>query len=328
MKNILVTGGAGFIGSHLTEVLVKKGFNVIVIDNLKTGKLSNLKSIMKMKNFKFVKNDIRKKISIERYFKKIDIVFHLAAIAEIVPSIESPEDYFNTNVTGTLNILQLCKKNRIIKLIYTASSSCYGIPKKFPTKENEKIDPQYPYALTKHMGEELILHWSKVYKLNYISLRLFNVYGPKSRTSGTYGAVFGVFLAQKIAGKPFTVVGNGRQKRDFVYIDDVISCLIKSALSKINNQIFNVGSDCTYSINYLVKLLKGKKISIPKRPGEPDCTFADISKIKKQLKWKPKFALDTGVSKLLNNLSYWENAPIWNSTKIKSATKKWFEYLG
>ena len=171
------------------------------------------------------------------YFRNADNVFHLAAKADIVPSIENPNLYFDVNVKGTLNILNQSVKNNIKRFIYIASSSSYGIPKKYPTPENSKIDPQYPYALTKRLGEELVLHYSKIYNLNSTSLRFFNVYGPRARTSGTYGAVFGVFLAQKIANKPYTVVGDGTQTRDFTYISDVVDSIIKVLKKKIYGEI-------------------------------------------------------------------------------------------
>ena len=191
MNRAIVTGGCGFIGSHLAEKLINLGYKVIIIDNLSTGRIEN---ISKFKNrLKFFKLDIKNKDKIESLFKKIDIVFHCAALADIVPSIQKPKKYYDSNVTGSLNVVSSCVKHKVKKIIYTASSSCYGISKNTPTSENEKINPEYPYALTKYLGEQIILHWSKVYKLNCISLRLFNVYGPRSRTSGTYGAMFGTF---------------------------------------------------------------------------------------------------------------------------------------
>ncbi len=327
MKKVIVTGGAGFIGSHLTTKLIQKGYKVVIIDNFNTGKLSNISHIKRNKNLSIAKFDIRNKKKIRNLFKNVSFIFHLAAIAEIVPSIENPEEYFTTNVNGTLNILELAKENGVGKIIYAASSSCYGLPNKFPTDELQKIDTQYPYALTKYVSEELIIHWSSVYGIDFVSLRLFNVYGPRSRTSGTYGAVFGVFLAQKLAKKPLTVVGDGTQKRDFVYVDDVVDAFIKATNKKVKNQIFNIGSGKTYSINYLVKLLGEKKIFIKKRPGEPDCTFANINKAKKILNWKPKIGLKVGVNKLLDNISYWKDAPIWDKRSINKATKSWFKYL-
>ena len=244
-----------------------------------------------------------------------------------MPSIENPKNYFSSNVNGTLNVLQYCDSKKLKKFIYAASSSCYGIPKKYPTKENAKINPQYPYALSKWMGEELVMHWSKIYKLKVISLRFFNLYGPRSRTSGTYGAMFGTFLAQKISGLPFTIVGNGNQKRDFTYVTDAVGAIVKASKSNINGEIFNVGSGNSISVNYIVKQLKGKKIFIPKRPGEPDKTFADIKKIKKYLKWTPKVNIDKGIKLLLKNINDWKDAPVWTKNKIHIATKSWFKYL-
>jgi len=254
-------------------------------------------------------------------------VFHLAAIADIVPSIEKPEKYFNSNVLSTLNILECCKNLKLKKLIYTASSSCYGIPKKYPTKETEKISPQYPYAFSKYIAEQLIVHWSKVYKIRYNSLRLFNVYGTKSRTSGTYGAMFGVFLTQKLKNQPLTIVGNGQQSRDFIYVSDVVDALIISAKNKSFNQIFNVGNGKPIKIIDIAKLLKSNYVFIDDRPGEPKKTYANINKIKKTLKWKPKINIQQGINELLADIQYWKNAPLWTPKKIKVATKSWFRYL-
>ncbi len=248
-------------------------------------------------------------------------------MADIVPSIEDPESYYNANVNGTFNVMQASKEHNVAKVIYSASSSCYGIPDIFPTPETADIRPQYPYALTKYLGEQIVLHWSKVYKVPSISARFFNVYGPRSRTSGTYGAVFGVFLAQKLNNKPFTVVGDGTQTRDFTYVTDIVDALLLASESKLDNEVINLGSDNTYSVNSLVDLLEGEKIYIAKRPGEPDCTWADISKAKDLLNWQPKVTLQEGVKKLLDNIDYWKDAPVWDEKSISVATKKWFDYL-
>ena len=263
-----------------------------------------------------------------KYFKGIDRVFHLAALADIVPSIENPDTYYQANVTGTFNVMKACKKFNVGKVVYSASSSCYGIPDIVPTPESAEIRPQYPYALTKFLGEQIVMHWSNVYRVPSVWLRLFNVYGPRSRTSGTYGAVFGVFLAQKLSKKPFTVVGDGTQTRDFTYVEDVTSALITASESTLEGEIINIGSDNTCSINRVVELLEGEAVYIPKRPGEPDCTWADISKAKKLLKWIPTVSIEQGIKNLLDNIDYWSEAPVWDANSISIATKKWFEYLG
>ncbi len=304
------------------------GHNVIAVDNLTVGSEGNLKNIKNSKNFKFIKLDVSNYSELENVSLNIDWVFHLAGLADIVPSIESPDKYFQANVIGTYNIAKLALEKNIKRTIYAASSSCYGIPENFPTPESARCDPRYPYALTKYLGEQILMHWQSVYRLNVLSLRLFNVYGPRARTSGTYGAVFGVFLAQKLAGKPFTVVGDGTQTRDFTYVSDVCRAFLIAAQSQLSGEVLNVGSGHTYEVNRLVSLLQGPIINIPKRPGEPDCTFADISKISKLLGWKPEVSLEKGVSIMLENLKDWKDAPLWDVDKIERATKSWFKHLG
>lgn len=327
MQKIIVTGGAGFIGSHLIEFLLKKNLNVLVVDNLSTGRKVNIE---KFKNqIEFYNLDIcHNQAKLDKIFSNCHGVFHLAALADIVPSITNPQKYYNSNVKGTLNILNACVKNNIKRIVYAASSSCYGIPNKFPTTEKSKIDCRYPYALTKYIGEQLIMHWSKLYDLEANSLRLFNVYGTRSRTSGTYGAVFGVFLAQKLAGEPLTVVGNGEQSRDFTYVTDVVKAMFEVFSKKnIKNEIFNVGSGNTVSINKIAKLIGGKKVFIPKRPGEPDCTFADINKITSKTNWKPSININKGIKLILSDINYWKKAPVWTPEKIEAVTKDWFDYV-
>lgn len=251
----LVTGGCGFIGSHMVDKLLVEGHQVRVIDNLTTGHPENLDHQKENPNLEVYYMDIRNKEEIELIFENVDFVFHFAALADIVPSIQKPWEYYSSNVLGTFNVVECSKKANVKKLVYAASSSCYGIPDEFPTKETAEIRPQYPYALTKRLGEETVLHWGLVYDLPVITLRLFNVYGTRSRTSGTYGAVFGVFLAQKYAGKPFTVVGDGKQTRDFTYVTDIADAFYTAAMSGVTLDTFNVGSGGTYSVNQLCKLL-------------------------------------------------------------------------
>ena len=323
---IIITGGGGFIGSHLCENLLNLGHQIIIIDNFSTGRKENLASFYN--DIKIIECDISIKGTWENEFKNIDWVFHLAALADIVPSIQKPEAYFNSNVIGTLNVIQASLKYNIQRFIYSASSSCYGLPIIYPTKETAPISCQYPYALTKRLGEEIVLHWSNLYNLPALSLRFFNVYGTRSRTSGTYGAVFGVFLAQKLAKKPLTIVGDGKQTRDFTYVSDIVEAIIAAVKSDYTGEIYNVGSGKTVSINKLVSLLSDDYEFIPKRPGEPDCTFADISKIKKHLKWNPKISIEEGVNIVLKNIDYWKSAPVWDRDSISKETKDWFKYLG
>jgi UDP-glucose 4-epimerase len=325
---VLVTGGAGFIGSHLVDLLITQGHEVTVIDNLSNGNLSNLEQHKGKPQLRFVNHDIADHDAIKDLFTHIDWVFHLAALADIVPSIERPMDYHHSNVDGTISVLEASRKAGVKRFIYAASSSCYGIPDTFPTPETAAIRPQYPYALTKNIAEQYVMHWGHVYFLPAMVLRMFNIYGPRSRTSGTYGAVFGVFLAQKLAGKPLTIVGDGKQTRDFTYVGDAVRAYVAAAESDLLGEIMNIGSGGTYSVNRLCELIGGEPVYIPKRPGEPDCTFADTSKISRLLGWKPKITLEEGVKIMLDNIDYWRKAPVWDKDSIAAATKDWFKYLG
>jgi len=327
IRQVLVTGGTGFIGSHLVECLLSYGHTVRVLDNFYTGRIENLDQVKDNPRLSIHCENISNYERVKPFFEGIDWVFHLASLADIVPSIQQPLEYHRANVDGTINVLEAARLAGVKRFVYAASSSCYGIPDEFPTPETAPISPMYPYALTKYLGEQYVLHWNKVYKLPCISLRLFNVYGPRARTSGAYGAVFGVFLAQKLAGKPFTVVGDGTQTRDFTFVTDVVDAFVRAAESEIEGEIFNVGSGNTYSINHLVSLLGGDVVHVPKRPGEPDCTFADITKISQMLGWQPKVRFDDGVQIMLQNIDQWRDAPIWDKDSIAEATQDWFRYL-
>lgn len=326
-QKCLVTGGAGFIGSHLVDRLLDDGHEVIVLDNYSTGRPQNLAHRPKSQ-LQIVREDVADYRAILPHFSGVSWVFHLAALADIVPSIESPLGYHRANVDGTVSVLEAARQTGTKHFVYAASSSCYGIPDVFPTPETAPIRPQYPYALTKYQGELATMHWGQVYGLPVVSLRFFNVYGPRSRTSGTYGAVFGIFLAQKLAGQPFTVVGDGTQTRDFTYVSDVVNAIIMAAESDLAGKVMNVGSGKTYSVNRLVDLLGGEVVHIPKRPGEPDCTLADIGKIQLLLGWQPQVSFEEGVQTMLDTIDYWREAPVWTPDQITEATRDWFKYLG
>ena len=321
----VVTGGAGFIGSHLVDRLLSKGYEVLIIDNFSTGLLNNITQTSK--NVSIVNHDIRKPLP-SSIFNNCSLVFHLAALADIVPSIERPLEYMSTNVQGTVNVLEAAREGKAERIIYTASSTCYGITSNFPTTENEKIVPVFPYALSKYLGELVFFHWLSLYGLKGLSLRLFNVYGPRARTNGNYGAVMGVFLAQKIAQKSFTVIGDGTQMRDFTHVNDVAEAFILAGESKITGEAINIGTQNPQSINRLVELLGGKVEFIPKRPGEPDRTDADITKARNLLKWEPKITFEEGVQNVLSQINLWKDSPLWDKEAIAKATNTWFQYLG
>jgi UDP-glucose 4-epimerase len=323
----VVTGGAGFIGSHMVDLLLERGYRVRVIDNLVGGRLDNLARHKGEPRLAVEVGDLTAVNSNDRFFHGARYVFHFAGIGDIVPSIERPRDYMYANVMGTVHALEGARRAGVAKFVYAASSSCYGIADELPTTESAPIRPEYPYALSKYQGEQAVLHWGKVYRLPVVSLRIFNAYGPRSRTTGAYGAVFGVFLAQKLAKQPFTVVGDGSQRRDFVFVTDVARAFLAAAESTCAGEVFNLGAGNPQSVNRLVELLGGDVVHVPKRSGEPECTWAAIDKICSILHWEPKVSFEEGVATMLQHIDYWRGAPLWNPKSIEEATRTWFQFL-
>jgi UDP-glucose 4-epimerase len=322
----VVTGGAGFIGSHMVDLLLERGFAVRALDNLVGGRRQNVAQHATSPHFTLEERDIRSYKPDDALFRGTRYVFHFAGIGDIVPSIEDPLQYMSVNLQGTVHMLECARAARIDKFVYAASSSCYGLAQ-VPTREDHPIAPQYPYALSKYQGEQAAFHWQRVYNLPVNSIRIFNAYGTRSRTSGAYGAVFGVFLRQKLAGKPFTVVGDGTQRRDFLYVTDVAKAFLAAAETRHVGRVWNLGAGNPQSVNRLVELLGGEKIHIPKRPGEPECTWADISRLTSDLAWKPEVSFEDGVARILAEIDYWKEAPLWDAASIAEATRTWFKYL-
>lgn len=322
----VVTGGAGFIGSHMVDLLVDGGFAVRAVDSMVGGRRENLAQHAANPDVVLEERDIRSYAPDDALFKGTKYVFHFAGVGDIVPSIERPIEYMSANVQGTVHMLECARHAKAAKFVYAASSSCYGLAA-VPTREDHAIAPQYPYALSKYQGEQAAFHWHQIYKLPVNSVRIFNAYGTRSKTSGAYGAVFGVFLRQKLAGKPYTVVGDGTQSRDFLYVTDVARAFLAAAETRHVGRFWNLGAGNPQSVNRLVELLGGEKIHIPKRPGEPECTWADIARITAELGWKPLVSFEEGVSRIVANIDYWRNAPLWDPASIADATKTWFEYL-
>jgi UDP-glucose 4-epimerase len=323
----VVTGGAGFIGSHMVDLLLANDFDVRVIDNLTGGHRSNLASHQNDDRLTCHWDDIRTLEPSSSIFSGAQYVFHFAGLGDIVPSIEAPAEYMDANIQGTVRVLECARHSQASKVVYAASSSCYGIAET-PTREDHSTAPQYPYALSKYLGEQAVFHWHQVYGLPVNSIRIFNAYGTRVRTTGAYGAVFGVFLKQKLSGKPFTVVGDGSQLRDFIYASDVATAFLAAAETEISGESFNVGAGAPESINRLVELLGGDVVYVPKRPGEPDCTWADITKISSMLGWSPSISLEEGVARMVADIEHWRDAPLWDPESIAAATQTWFENLG
>lgn len=294
----LVTGGCGFIGSHLIEALIREGHEVIILDNLATGKKENIKSITASDRISIHEVDISEPGSWSELFANVSNVVHLAALIDIVASLKDPSSYFKTNVVGTFNVLEACRSHEIKRFVYVNSGACYGVADEYPTKEDAQLKPQYPYALTKVMGEQMTMHWAAVYGIPALSLRIFNLYGPRC------SALFGLFMAQKAAGKPLTLTGDGSQTRDFTYITDVTAAIIAAINSDKSAEIYNIGSGTTVPVKQVAELLQCPVEYVPRRPGEMNVTFGDISKALRDLDWEPKISIEKGVELMLQTSAY------------------------
>lgn len=329
MIKCAVSGAGGLIGSHVVDCLLARGYEVRAVDLNTANMNANLKPHKNLQTYchdithSFINNgpDI---------FKGVDYVFHFAGMMDLVPSIANPTLYMSVNVQGTVNVLEAARKAGVKKFVYAASSSCYGEAAATPTDESEPIDCCHPYALSKWMGEEACMHWHRTYKLPVNSIRIFNAYGPRLRGSnGAYGAVFGVFMKQKLEGAPFTVVGDGEQGRDFVFAADLAEAFVMAAETPMVGQIWNVGGGHPRSVNEIIECLGGGEIvHLPKRPGEPETTWANINKIKRDLGWYPKTSFADGVAKTVEDIASFGRMPLWTPEKIAGATKEWFGALG
>lgn len=286
----LVTGGKGFIGSHISECLRNEGHQVIVIDD---ESAAENQVFYEIDGVEYHKLDICDEKT-DSLYDGVDFVFHLAARSRIQPSISNPRETFRVNVLGTQRVLENCKNYSVKRLIYSASSSCYGKINRPPFKETMTTDCQTPYSLSKHMGEDLCKLYSRVWNVKTVILRYFNVYGPREPLKGRYAPVIGLFKRQTKENKPHTIVGTGKQRRDFTYIDDVVNASILSI--KLDcvyayGDIFNIGTGKNYSINEISSLIGDEKIQIPTRAGEAFETLADNSKARSLLNWSPKYDL-------------------------------------
>lgn len=296
MKKILVTGGAGFIGSNLTDKLIANGYEVTVIDNLSTGRKENL-----CPQAKFVKADIRDLEAIKPHFKGVDWVFHLAALARVEPSIKDPKTFHEVNVNGTLNVLLAAQESGVKKVIYSSSSSVYGNQTRMPLTEDMLINPLSPYALQKYIGELYCRLFSEIYNLPTVCLRYFNVYGQRASFEGAYALVIGIFARQQSRGEKLTIFGDGENRRDYTYIEDVVEANLLAAQSGkvIKGEAINIGTGKNYSVNEIAAFFGGEKVYLPPRI-EPRETLADNSLAAKLLGWKPKTSLEEGLKKTLD----------------------------
>tara|TARA_B100000575_G_scaffold19173_1_gene13240 strand:+ start:3562 stop:4470 length:909 start_codon:yes stop_codon:yes gene_type:complete len=295
MKKVLVTGGAGFIGSNLVDILINQGYNVSIIDNLSTGSESNLNDKATFFNYDLSKISQKKLLEI---LEEVEFVFHLAALARVQPSISNPMPYHDANTTSTLNLLNASHKSNVKRFIYSASSSCYGNSDKVPQNELDPINPLSPYGLQKYVGELYCKLYSQIYDLDTVSLRYFNVYGERMSLSGAYCLVTGIFARQMQQGLSLTITNDGNQRRDFTYVGDVVNANLLAAKhkQKLNGEVFNIGNGKNFSINDVADMFGGKK-EYGELRTEPFETLADNSKARKILGWKPNGDLSSWINK-------------------------------
>ena len=300
MKKAIVTGGAGFIGSNLVDKLIEQGVEVTILDNLSTGKEENINP-----KAKFINCDISTASETDMlfYINGADVVFHLAALARVQPSIEDPISFNEVNVKGTLNVLLAAHKAKVKRVVYSASSSCYGDATKFPTPEEHSTNPLSPYGLQKYVGEQYCKMFSEVYNLDTVSLRYFNVYGERMNLEGAYCLVLGIFAQKMLEGKPLTINNDGEQRRDFTYVGDVVEANILAATHKepLNGEAFNIGNGKEFTVNEIADMLGGEK-QYGNKVIEPFRTLADNSKALLMLNWDPKGDLPTWVEKYKKDL--------------------------
>lgn len=299
MSFYLVTGGAGFIGSHVCELLLQQGHRVRVLDNLSTGVRENL-----AEGVELFEADICDYAAMRPVFNDIDGVFHLAAMPSVTMSIEDPMKTHLVNIDGTLNVLMAARDAKVKRLVYSASAAAYGNPTVLPAVTSMKADPLNPYALQKYVGELYCKQFSLLFGLETVSLRYFNAYGPRMADVGAYVNVISIFAQQKRKGLPMTIFGDGKQTRDFIHVKDIARANLEAMLSPAvdGGDILNVGSGMSYSVNDVADIMGGERAYLenPRGKGDPADSLADIEETKRKLGWEPTVAFEQGLKELMS----------------------------
>ena len=302
----LVTGGAGFIGSNLVDELLSKNFRVRVLDNLSTGKRENLAHVSS--KIDFIRGDIRSEKDIQKVIKGVSYVFHMGAISNVPQSVDQPLVTHEVNVTGTFRLLQASRDAGVKRFVFTSSSAVYGETEKFPSCEEDLPQPESPYAASKIMGEYYCRNFSELYGLETVALRYFNVFGPRQNPKSRYACVIPIFLKCLLDGVPPEVHWDGKQSRDFVYVDDVVAAnLLAMNKPGVSGEAFNIGShseirviDCLVGIQKILGLKKVKVVHTPKREGDVRRTLADLTKARRLLGYRPNVPFKEGLRRTVN----------------------------
>jgi nucleoside-diphosphate-sugar epimerase len=298
-RRVVVTGGAGFIGSHLTDALIAQGDAVTVLDDLSGGKRDNVNPAASL-----VIGDIRNTADVKKAVTGAHVVFHLAAIPRVQRSIEDPVGTGTVNMNGTWNVLCESFAEGVQRFVFASSSSVYGDQPTLPLFEEMRPNPMSPYAMHKWAGELMCGTWNR-HSLQAVSLRFFNVYGPRLDPAGPYALVLGKFFAQRLRGEPLTICGDGEQTRDFTHVGDVVRACLLASFQPIRSgiDVFNIGAGRPVSVNRIAELIGGPTVYIPPRPGEPRHTHADTNKARVLLGWEPLVPIEEGIRSLRASMS-------------------------
>lgn len=305
MAKFLVTGGAGFIGSNLTKKLLELKHYVRVVDNFSTGKKENLREFLNEKNFELIKGDLSDLKTARKAVKNMEFVLHQAAIPSVQRSIDNPLKINKSNIDSSLNVLVAARDEGVKKLIYASSSSIYGDTPKLPKKESDPINPISPYALTKFTGEKYCQLFSKLYGLSTVCLRYFNVFGPRQNPKSQYSAAIPKFITAILNDRPPIIYGDGKQSRDFTYVNNVVRANILAAESKIAGQVINIACNKKINLNQIIALInkildkKIKPVYQAKKPGDIRYSLADITMAKKLLNYRPEIDFEQGLKKTI-----------------------------
>lgn len=314
----LVTGGAGFIGSHLVALLLERDHQVVVVDDLSGGRVDHLDGALERYGFLLRIVDMLDAESLSDCFSGVDWVFHLAARSNAEEARGRPARALESHVQATLQVLECARHFRLKSFVYAASASCYGAAPPLPTPETAPAAPADPLAVTKHMGEQLVLEWSRLYALPAVSLRLFDVYGTRAPLGPSSGSVAAVFLAQRAASAPLTIAGDGAQTRDFVHVDDVCRAMLAAAERGVAGEAINVGSGVGTSVRRLAELVGGPTVTAPARPNDVRHRVADIRRARRLLDWRPEISIEEGIRGLLHQLEAWQDAPVWTPESLSA----------
>ena len=328
----VITGCAGFIGSHVTDLFLARGWEVLGIDDLSTGRESNMPCGHERFKFKLWDlSDAREiLLVIPEEFKGAPII-HIAGLADLVPAIENPVVYYRANVLSSVHMAELARIYRA-PILYAGSSSIYGDGPQNPVSINAPGKPRHPYALSKWHGDRAIWHWHEVYGTPTIILRMFNVYGRRARTSGRYGAMMGTFLGQKLHGLPLTIVGDGEQSRDFIHVRDVAGLFFRAISRARDGQsgVYNVGSGHPVRVNAVADCIDpaGKRACLPERKGEPRSIWANVEETRRTFRWAPGIGIQEGILGLLEHIEEFRDAPAWTAEMIEEETAAWHQTVG